>query len=196
MDLTDILAQLETSPGDPRWLRALGGAIGVELTQRRLEQLAPVLRGLARSSGGTSFAAGYAAALSDVTLAFQAELGGDVEEAEVARLAQSSPYAEALAALASGNHTVTAIGVAMGKTKSSASRALAVLREAGLVTAYTAADGNERSRPHSLTPRGRRVVEQMHHLAQQRARAARRRTTPVRGARIAGVFTGTGSRKR
>jgi len=195
MDLTDILAELDAAPGDTRWLRALGGSLGVELTQRRLEQLVPVLRTLARNVAGSSFSAGYAAALQDVALAFQAELGVEVEDAEVARLAQVSPYAEALAALAAGNQTVTAIGVAMGKTKSSASRALAVLREAGLVTAYTAADGNERSRPHALTPRGRRAVEQIHHLAQQRARTARRRSTPVRGARNAGAFTG-GARKR
>src|SRR5688572_24809951 len=142
MDLGDILAELERAPGDVRWLRALGGALGVELTQRRLEQLVPVLRALARpAAAGGSFAAGYASALQDVALAFQAELGAETEEAEVARLAQASPYAEALAALAAGNQTVTAIGVAMGKTKSSASRALAVLREAGLVTAYAPAGG-------------------------------------------------------
>jgi DNA-binding transcriptional ArsR family regulator len=200
MDLTDLLAQLETAPDDPRWLRALGSALGVELTRRRIEQLVPVLRALARKpAGSSSFTAGYAAALQDVTMAFQAELGGEVEEAEVARLAQQSPYAEALAALANGNQTVTAIGVAMGKTKSSASRALAVLREAGLVAAYTGVDGDDRSRPHALTPRGRRVVDQMHHLARERARAvavAKRRGTPVRGARVAGAFTGGGLKKR
>jgi DNA-binding MarR family transcriptional regulator len=199
MDLTDLLAQLETAPDDPRWLRALGGALGVELTRRRIEQLKPVLRALARKPGGTgtSFSAGYAAALQDVTMAFQAELGGEVEEAEVARLAQQSPYAEALAALANGNQTVTAIGVAMGKTKSSASRALAVLREAGLVAAYTGVDGDDRSRPHALTPRGRRVVDQMHQIARERARAvARRRGTPVRGASVARAFTGGGLKKR
>ena len=186
MDLGDILGELERAPGDARWLRALGSALGVELTRRRLEQLAPVLRALARrGAAGGEFAAGYAAAVQDVALSFQAELGAEAEDAEVARLALASPYAEALAALAAGNQTVTAIGVAMGKTKSSASRALAVLREAGLVTAYAAADGDERSRPHGLTARGRRVVDQM---AGQRVRAARRRGTPVRGARIAGAF--------
>lgn len=187
MDLGDILGELERAPGDARWLRALGAALGVELTRRRLEQLAPVLRGLGRTTQGTSFAAGYASALQDVALAFQAELGAEVEEGEVARLAAASPYAEALAALAAGNQTVTAIGVAMGKTKSSASRALAALRDAGLVTTYAPADGNERSRPHALTPRGRRIVEQ---LGRERARAARRRGTPVRGARVAAAFSG------
>jgi len=185
MDLGDILGELERAPGDPRWLRALGSALGVELTRRRLESLVPVLRALARGGGtGGGFAAGYAAALQDVALSFQAELGAEVEDGEVARLALASPYAEALAALAAGNQTVTAIGVAMGKTKSSASRALAVLREAGLVAAYSGPDRDERSRPHALTARGRRVVDQM---AGQRARAARRRGTPVRGARIAGA---------
>jgi len=185
MDLGDILGELERAPGDPRWLRALGSALGVELTRRRLESLVPVLRALARGGGtGGGFAAGYAAALQDVALSFQAELGAEVEDGEVARLALASPYAEALAALAAGNQTVTAIGVAMGKTKSSASRALAVLREAGLVAAYSGPDRDERSRPHALTARGRRVVDQMDG---QRARAARRRGTPVRGARIAGA---------
>jgi DNA-binding MarR family transcriptional regulator len=185
MDLGDILAALERSPGDPRWLRALGGALGVELTNRRLDELAPVIRGLSRLARGSkseAFEAGYAAALQDVTLAFQAELGAEVEESEVTRLAAQSPYAEALAALAAGNQTVTAIGVAMGKTKSSASRALSALREAGLVVEYHGGAADERARPHTLTPRGRRLVDQM---AQARARAAKRRATPVRGSRVA-----------
>jgi DNA-binding transcriptional ArsR family regulator len=191
MDLDDILAELERNPGDPRWLRALGGALGVELSRRRLDRLAAVVRGLSRAGGAVgSFDAGYQAALQDVTLAFQAELGAEVEESEVARLASASPYTEALAALAAGNQTVTAIGVAMGKTKSSASRALAVLREAGLVAVHAGpgngAAGDDRARPHALTPRGRRVVEQ---IAAQRARAARRRGTPVRGSRVASAFT-------
>jgi DNA-binding MarR family transcriptional regulator len=186
MDLGDILTALERNPSDPRWLRALGGALGVELSRRRLDELVPVLRTLARASRSEAFEAGYAAALQDVTLAYQAELGAEVEEGEVSRLAAQSPYSEALAALAAGNQTVTAIGVAMGKTKSSASRALAALREAGLVTTYAPQNGaaDERARPHALTPRGRRVVEAQ---AQQRARAARKRTTPIRGARVASV---------
>ena len=186
MDLGDILAVLERNPDDSRWLRALGGALGVELTRRRLDDLTAVLRALGRTSRSGSFEAGYAAALQDVALAFQAELGAEVEDSEVARLAAQSPYAEALSALAAGNQTVTAIGVAMGKTKSSASRALSALREAGLVTTYdTPGFGDDRARPHALTPRGRRLVEQM---AQQRAKAARRRTTPVRGNRVAGAY--------
>jgi DNA-binding MarR family transcriptional regulator len=196
MDLTDILDELDRSGDrvpDARWLRALGGALGVELSRRRLEQLVPVLRSLGRSAArasaaSASFESGYAAALQDVVLAFQAELGAEVEDSEVSRLIAQSPYAEALSALANGNQTVTAIGIAMGKTKSSASRALAVLREAGLVTAYaTPSSGvaDDRARPHALTVRGRRAVEQMQ---QQRARAARRRATPIRGARVAGAF--------
>src|SRR5436190_19472728 len=122
MDLTDILDELDRNgdrPPDARWLRALGGALGVELSRRRLEQLVPVLRSLGRSasragaSSSASFESGYAAALQDVTLAFQAELGAEVEDVEVARLIAQSPYAEALSALAAGNQTVTAIGIAM-----------------------------------------------------------------------------------
>lgn len=186
MDLGDILSALERSPGDARWLRALGGALGVELTHRRLEQLVPVIRTLSKS-GGDAFASGYAAALHDVALAFQAELGAELDDAEIARLVAQSPYSEALAALAAGNQTVTAIGIAMGKNKSSASRALSVLRDAGLVSAYAAPNGvgDERARPHSLTVRGRRLVDQM---SKERARAARRRTTPVRGQRVAQVY--------
>lgn len=190
MDLGDILGELERVPGDARWLRALGGALGVELSRRRLEQLVPVLRVLARPStgggGASSFGAGYAAALQDVALAFQAELGAEVEDLEVVRLAQTSPYLEALAAIASGNTTVTAIGVAMGKNKSSASRALAVLREAGLIAGFASSDGNERSRPHALTPRGRHLLDQMQ---SQKLRAAKRKATPLRGSRVASAFT-------
>lgn len=196
MDLGDILSALERNPGDARWLRALGGALGVELTHRRLEELAPVVRTLARRGGaGASFEAGYAAALQDVALAFQAELGAEVEESEVMRLAAQSPYAEALAALASGNQTVTAIGIAMGKTKSSASRALSALREAGLVTTYATTNGasDERARPHQLTPRGRRLLDTM---AQQRARGvARKRATPIRGSRVA-AFSSSSAKRR
>lgn len=188
MDLGDILGELAKTPGDARWMRALGGALGVELSKRRLDHLAPVLRGLAAPAHGDAFGAGYAAALQDVVLAFQAEVGAEAEDVEVARLAMQSPYVEALYALAAGNATVTAIGVAMGKTKSSASRALAVLRDAGLVTAYASPDGNERSRPHALTARGRRVVAE---AQKERARAARklsRSGVTASRARIGGAF--------
>ncbi len=206
MDLAAILDRLARSPGDPRWLRALGGALGVELSRRRPDELTAVLRTVARTmsssppaapaSPGTAptpappptideFGAGYAAALADVTLSFQAELGAELEGAELARLAEASPYAEALGALAAGHETVTAIGVAMGKTKSSASRALAVLREAGLVTVL--GSGDERPRPHVLTARGRSMME----AATSSVRTVARRRTPAagRGARVAGAFT-------
>ncbi len=200
MDLAAILDRLERSPGDPRWLRALSSALGAALSRRRpdqadlAEQLGVVIRALTRGPGGAGgaaapapdeFSAGYAAALADVTLSLQAELGAELEDAELARLASSSPYAEALAALAAGRETVTAIGVAMGKTKSSASRALAVLREAGLVTVL--GSGDERSRPHVLTARGRKLVAAS--LPGVRAAASRRRATPARGARVASAFT-------
>jgi len=187
MELSDILGELAKAPGDARWMRALGGALGVELSKRRLETLAPVLRALATTTttGRDDYGVGYGAALQDVVLAFQAEVGAEAEDVEVARLAMASPYVEALGALAAGNATVTAIGLAMGKNKSSASRALAVLREAGLVSVYASPDGNERSRPHALTARGRRVVAE---AQKERARVARRKVgTPVRGARVAGM---------
>jgi DNA-binding transcriptional ArsR family regulator len=196
MDLAAILERLERSPNDPRWLRALGGALGVELSRRRPDELGAVLRALSRTpvmaegsqdgSDDGGFGAGYAAALADVTLSFQAELGAELEDAELARLTDTSPYAEALAALAAGRETVTAIGVAMGKTKSSASRALAVLREAGLVAVL--GSGDERSRPHVLTARGRKLMEQATSSSSQIRAARRRAGASGRGARVAGAY--------
>ncbi|MCB9559969.1 MAG: winged helix-turn-helix transcriptional regulator [Kofleriaceae bacterium] len=189
MDLNAILEQLAAHPGDPRWLRALAGAVGVELSRRRPDHLAAVLRAVARPADSASFEAGYAAALADVTLSFQAELGVELEEAELVRLASTSPYAEALAALAAGRDTVTAIGAAMGKTKSSASRALSVLRDAGLVAVQ--GGGDERARPHALTVRGRRVAAQV----SRDRRGNGRRATPARGTKVARAFASVPRKK-
>jgi DNA-binding transcriptional ArsR family regulator len=78
----------------------------------------------------------------------------------------------------------------MGKHKSSASRALASLREAGLVAAFSAPDGNERLRPHALTLRGRRLVAELQGQKRVRAEGSRsssaekvaaRKKTPSKG---------------
>lgn len=187
MTLDELLAEIERSPHDARLLRALGGALGVELTQRRLDKLTPALRalaGAARAASGTSYEAGYAAAATDLVAAFQAVLGAEADDTEMAALARNAPYGEVLAALANGFQTPTAIAAQLGKNKSSASRALAALRDAGLVTAFAAPDGNERIRPHQLTPRGERVV------AELRSTGRRARTkTPIRGSKIASAIT-------
>jgi len=199
MTLDELLHEIERAPGDLRLLRALGGALGIELTRRRLDKLAAALRVLARAGrGGASgrvvgpdgashdaatFAAGYAAATIDVIAAFQAVLAAEADESEMAALARSAPYGDVLLALAAGYQTSTAIAAQMGKNKSSASRALASLREAGLVSAFAAPDGDERARPHQLTPRGERVVELMRHPGRRRSKG-----TPARGSRIASAM--------
>ena len=187
MTLDELLAEIERSPHDARLLRALGGALGVELTKRRLDKLAVALRALARvarTGAGTTYEAGYAAAATDVLAAFQAVLAAESEDTEMVALARNTPYAEVLAALANGFQTPTAIAAQLGKDKSNASRALAALREAGLVTAFAAPDGNERIRPHQLTPRGERVVAELRSVG-RRARTK----TPMRGTKIASAIT-------
>jgi DNA-binding MarR family transcriptional regulator len=179
MTLDELLTEIARTPGDPRLLRALGGALGVELSRRQLGRLPDalaVLARLARTEAG--FAAAYATALADLIASFQAVLAAEAEDSELAALARQAPYAEVLLALASGRETSTAIAGFLNKNKSSASRALAALRDAGLVAAFAAADGDERVRPHQLTPRGERVVEQLRHPGR------RRKATPVRGARL------------
>ena len=191
MTLDELLAEIERAPGDARLLRALGGALGVELTKRRLDKLVPALRALARAgraAAGTSYEAGYAAAATDVAAAFQAVLGAEADDSEMAALARNAAYGDVLLALASGYQTPTAIAAQLGKNKSSASRALAALRDAGLVAAFTAPDGNERVRPHQLTPRGERVAAELRHPSTGAGR--RRKQTPVRGARIASAMIG------
>jgi DNA-binding transcriptional ArsR family regulator len=186
MTLDELLSEIERAPGDPRLLRALGGALGVELTKRRLDKLAAALRVLARTAraaAGTSYEAGYAAAATDVIAAFQAILAAESEEQEMSSLSRGTPYGDVLLALAGGYQTPTAIAAQMGKNKSSASRALAALREAGLVTAFAAPDGNERVRPHQLTPRGERVVDGMRNPGRRRTKG-----TPIRGSKIASAM--------
>ena len=191
MTLDELLAEIEHAPGDARLLRSLGGALGVELTRRRLDQLAPALQVLARSARlAAPYQAGYAAAVGDVVAAFQAVLAAEAEDVEMAALAKQPPYADVLGALAAGYQTPTAIAAQLGKHKASASRALAALREAGLVAAFAAPDGNERVRPHQLTPRGERVVDLMRHPGR------RRKATPVRGARVARVSSAMVGGKR
>ncbi|HTJ45315.1 MAG TPA: helix-turn-helix domain-containing protein [Kofleriaceae bacterium] len=186
MTLDELLTEIERSPHDARLLRALGGALGVEMTKRRLDKLSLALRALARvarTGAGTSYEAGYAAAATDVLASFQAVLAAESEDTEMVALARNTTYAEVLAALANGFQTPTAIAAQLGKDKSNASRALAALREAGLVTAFAAPDGNERVRPHQLTPRGERIV------AELRQSNRRRTKTPMRGTKIASAMT-------
>jgi DNA-binding MarR family transcriptional regulator len=188
MTLDELLAEFERAPDDARLLRAFGGALGIELSKRRLDKLAAALRALARAARAgapASYVAGYAAAATDVVAAFQAVLAAEADDVEMASLARQAPYGEVLLALAGGLQTPTAIAAQLGKHKSSATRALAALRDAGLVAAFAAPDGNERVRPHVLTPRGERVVAELRRPGQ----LARRRTkTPARGARIASAL--------
>src|SRR2546423_661003 len=108
MTLDELLAEIERSPHDARLLRALGGALGVELTRRRADKLASALRALARTArttAATGYEAGYAAAATDVVAAFQAVLAAESEDSEMAALARNAPYGEVLAALAAGYQT-------------------------------------------------------------------------------------------
>jgi DNA-binding transcriptional ArsR family regulator len=183
MTLEELLTELEHAPGDVRLLRALGGALGIEMSKRRLGKLQPALRSLSRGSkADRSYEDGYTSAVVDVVGAFQAVLAAEAEEAEMAHLARQSPYAEVLFALAEGHQTATAIAGRLGKNKSSASRALASLREAGLVVVHDAPDTDDRLRPHRLTLRGERVIDLMRHPGR------RRKGTPIRGEKVPGIF--------
>jgi DNA-binding MarR family transcriptional regulator len=199
MTLDELLAEIERAPRDARLLRALGGALGIELSKRRLDKLTAALRALAHTArdattprvpgsydsaaDAASYAAGYAAAATDVTSAFQAVLAAEADEQDMAALARNAPYGDVLLALAAGAQTPTAIADRLGKNKSSASRALSALRDAGLVAAFAAPDGNERVRPHQLTPRGERVVAELRGTRRARTR------TPARGLKIASAMT-------
>ncbi|HVV83339.1 MAG TPA: helix-turn-helix domain-containing protein, partial [Kofleriaceae bacterium] len=188
MDVTELVTWFAEDPTDPHRLRSLGSSLGVELSRRRLEHLAAVMQTLARvghgggalaaarasaSSREPSFQAGYLTAVEDVVRAFQAELGEEESERELVHYARTEPYRGVLLAMGSGAETSTEIAAAMGKHKSSASRALSALRAAGLVASYSAPDGNERLRPHALTLRGQRV------LAELRARRDAGARSPV-----------------
>jgi DNA-binding MarR family transcriptional regulator len=176
MDLTELVTWFAEAPTDPHRLRSLGSSLGVELSRRRLDHLATTMSAVARvSSGGGAlaaarlgassrdpgFQAGYLTAVEDLLRSFQAELGEEESERELAHYARTEPHRGVLMAMAAGAETSTEIAAAMGKHKSSASRALATLREVGLVASYSAPDGNDRLRPHALTLRGQRVVAEL-----------------------------------
>lgn len=176
MDLPELLAWFAEAPTDPHRLRSLGSSLGVEVSARRLDHVAAVMTALARVGSGDgalasarittstrepAYQAGYLAALEDLLRAFGAELGEEESERELAHYARTEPYRGVLLAMAGGAETSTEIAAAMGKHKSSASRALGALREAGLVASYSAPDGNDRLRPHALTLRGQRVVAEL-----------------------------------
>ena len=202
MELEELLTWYADAPGDAHRLRSLASAMGIELTRRRLDHIDQVLGAMMavmrrpehRDPADARFQAGYIAALEDLLRSFQAELGEEQSEREVLFYVKTEPYRGALAALADGAETATEIAAAMGKHKSSASRALAALREAGLVAAFSAPDGNERLRPHSLTLRGRRLVAEIQGQRLRRAegsrsssaeKAAARKKTPGRGSKSA-----------
>ena len=208
MDTTELLTWFTEDPTDPHRLRSLGASLGVELSRRRLEHLATAMQALARvghgggalaaarastSSRDPGFQAGYLTAVEDVVRAFQAELGEEESERELLHYARTEPYKGVLLAMGSGAGTSTEIAATMGKHKSSASRALAVLREAGLVASTSAPDGNERARPHALTLRGQRVLAELRGRRAEGGRAsvasgssdklAARKKTPGKGQR-------------
>jgi DNA-binding MarR family transcriptional regulator len=202
MELEELLTWYADAPGDAHRLRSLASAMGIELTRRRLDHLDQVLGAMQvvmrrpehRDPADLRFQAGYVAALEDLLRSFQAELGEEQSEREILHYVKTEPYRGALAALADGAETATEIAAAMGKHKSSASRALAALREAGLVAAFSAPDGNERLRPHALTLRGRRLVAELQGQRGRRAegsrsssaeKAAARKKTPGRGSKAA-----------
>jgi|GEM_PF-3278844 len=181
MELPELISWFEQAPADLQRLRALGSSLGLELTRRRLDHLVRAMGALAAASkqpavararvsatSDAAFQAGYLTALEDLVRTYQAELGEEAHEREILHYARTEPYKSALLALDEGAETATEVAVMMGRHKSSASRALAALREAGLVASYTAPDGNERKRPHAVTLRGKRVI------AELRAGGARR----------------------
>lgn len=176
MDVAELITWFAEDPTDPHRLRSLGSSLGVEVSRRRLDHLAAVMQAIGRvAHGGGALAAarsstaatdarfqvGYVTAIEDVLRAFQAELGEEESERELAHYARTEPYRGVLLAMGSGAETSTEIAASMGKHKSSASRALAALRDAGLVASYSAPDGNERLRPHALTLRGQRVLAEL-----------------------------------
>ncbi len=198
MELEELLTWYADAPGDAHRLRSLASAMGIELTRRRLDHLDRVLGAMQavmrrpedRDPADARFQAGYIAALEDLLRSFQTELGEEESEREILHYVKTEPYRGALAALADGAETATEIAAAMGKHKSSASRALAALREAGLVAAFSAPDGNERLRPHALTMRGRRLVAELRGQRPRRAEGSRsssaekvaaRKKTPGKG---------------
>jgi len=200
MELEELLTWYADAPGDAHRLRSLASAMGIELTRRRLDHIDQVLGAMNavlrrpehRDPADARFQAGYVAALEDLLRSFQAELGEEASEREILHYVKTEPYRGALAALADGAETATEIAAAMGKHKSSASRALAALREAGLVAAFSAPDGNERLRPHALTLRGRRLVAELQGQRPRRAegsrsssaeKAAARKKTPTKGSK-------------
>lgn len=211
MDVSELLAWFAEAPTDPHRLRSLGASLGVELSRRRLDHLATVMQTLARVGHGggalaaarsgaaardPGFQAGYLTAMEDLLRSFQAELGEDESERELVHYARTEPYRGVLLAMGNGAETSTEIAASMGKHKSSASRALAALREAGLVSSYSAPDGNERARPHALTLRGQRVLTELRGRRADGGRSAvgsgssdklvaRKKGTPVKGARTA-----------
>ncbi|HVK77406.1 MAG TPA: helix-turn-helix domain-containing protein [Kofleriaceae bacterium] len=219
MDLDELIRWFEVAPGDPRRLRSLTGSLGIELTRRRLDHVAAALDALRRADAavpalgharlGTDpsdprYLAGYVTAVEDLLRAFQAELGEEQTEREVLHYVRTEPYRSVLSALAAGAETATEVAAAMGKHKSSASRALAALREAGLVAAYSAPDGNDRLRPHALTLRGQRVVAELRGQRGRRGdgsrsssadKAAARKKTPGKGNRPSSAAA-AGTRRR
>lgn len=214
MELDELLTWYADAPSDAHRMRSLASALGLELTRRRLDHVGAVLAALRPSPvrdrdlgdpGEPRFQAGYTAALEDLLRSFQAELGEEVHEREILHYVRTEPYRGALIALANGAETATEIAAAMGKHKSSASRALSALREAGLVAAFSAPDGNERLRPHALTLRGRRLIAELRGETGRRAegsrssssdKAAARKKTPGKGNRGPAAAAASARRSR
>ena len=207
MEFTELIVWFEQAPADPERLRALASSLGLELTRRRGDHLGAAMTALGAAlrapdvararladTASTPFRAGYLAAVEDLLRSFQAELGEEDTEREILHYAKTEPYKSALLALADGAETPTEVALTMGRHKSSASRALAALREAGLVAGYAAPDGNERLRPHALTRRGKRIVDELRAGGARRGDASRTRSSSAEKAAAKKRTPGKGNR--
>ncbi|WP_164010977.1 MarR family transcriptional regulator [Pyxidicoccus trucidator] len=163
MKLDKVARKLSSGQLTEEALRMFARDVGHELPHHRLETLKGFRELLARAAIGPSFAwgSGYRAALLDMVASFESAVCArqDRQSAELL-LRHRSAWREVLHALRDGPLTQKELAAALGNMdKGQMSRTLSEMRDAALVEVFACAEG-DRSRPHQLTPLGKRLLEQ------------------------------------
>lgn len=158
MKLTGQIERIRRRPDDRGELRAAGQAVGASLARGDIADAGDLLAALAAATPDDldSFSGGYLMALRDLLGVYDAALTDSRDDEQGAALLARPTAFGALEALASGPQRGVDLATQLGRDKSVVGRALARLRELGLIEESPATDARER--PFRITPRGRAAL--------------------------------------
>ena len=172
MDLERLnrrLKVLAENPADLTELGRLARDLGHSLSAATLQELrelraeaSAVRDDLDDQVSGAAFAKGLLFGLIEMAAAYEAELQGVAEREELRRFIRREVHSGVLRQLGTGPRLPRDLVRALSTSDAQVSRALRDLRALGLVDLLApGALGDQRTRPHRLTPEGRALLQSL-----------------------------------